>query len=190
LSETLAGFGTPAWLPLSVQRAQADEERAEAQQTRQHETELKEACERRRAGDLALRTEQYRRDGGYLDPLAAVLGHVPAVAFDPVAAAAAAEAREDGRAAADARKASGERLGDYFVGELAPPPPKAASAEETTTEAQRAVVQRARAFAAAVSAQQRADQQRGEAALAAAVSQRHADQARTSLKRHMRRRGR
>ena len=71
-----AGFGSPAWLPLSVRRAQAAEERAEAQQARAAERALAERVEARRSADLAMIASEADGRGEYLDPVALSIGSV------------------------------------------------------------------------------------------------------------------
>ena len=71
-----AGFGSPPWLPLSVRRAQAAEERAEAQQARAAQRVL--ASVSRRGGRLTLTMLAAEADarGEYIDPVALATGRV------------------------------------------------------------------------------------------------------------------
>jgi hypothetical protein len=105
-----AGRGSD-WLPLSVRRAQAQEERLEAQQARESARELAERVEARRSADLAMVVAEFEQRGQYADPVALSLGRVagrsPAEVLE--SARLAAE-REDARAEVEERRKRRERL--------------------------------------------------------------------------------
>ena len=63
-----AGFGSPGFLPLGVRRAQAAEERAEAQQARESARALAERVESRRAADLQMVVSEAEARGERVEP--------------------------------------------------------------------------------------------------------------------------
>jgi hypothetical protein len=71
-----AGVGSPLLLPLSVRRAQAAEERAEARQARADKRALAERAEARRSADLAMIASEADGRGEYLDPVTLATGTV------------------------------------------------------------------------------------------------------------------
>jgi hypothetical protein len=73
-----AGFGLP--VPLSVRRAQAEEERAEAQQARADKRALEIRVEARRAADLQMVVREAEARDEYIDPVALAAGRVRATA--------------------------------------------------------------------------------------------------------------
>jgi hypothetical protein len=152
-----AGFGSPAWLPLSVRRAQAAEERAEAQQARAAERALAERVEARRSADLAMIASEADGRGEYLDPVAVATGTVTSHSLaEALKSAQARWERDDARAEIEARK-RGEPLA--FVGELEDPATRSAPAMTAT---RRAIEKASERFAAAVTSQRRAEAARGQ----------------------------
>jgi hypothetical protein len=71
-----AGFGQPVGLPLAVLRAQAAEERAEAQEGRESARALAERVEARRSADLQMIVREAEDRGEYVDPVALATGRV------------------------------------------------------------------------------------------------------------------
>ena len=153
-----AGFGSPAFLPLSVRRAQAAEERAEAQQARAAERALAERVEARRADDLEMYRSQCEARGEYVNPADVAMGHVTGHTLADVLSQAQARAEhEDAMAEAEARRSRGEKLN--FVGELADP---SARSRAPMTAARRAIERTSERFMASVAASQEAGRRRGE----------------------------
>jgi hypothetical protein len=153
----LAGFGSPPWLPLSVRRAQAAEERAEAQEARESARALAERVERRRAADLAMIASEADGRGEYVDPVAMAVGSVTGHSLaDALASAQARWERDDARAELEARK-RGEPLA--FVGALEDPATRSGPAMTAT---RRAIEKTSERFAAAVTSQRQADAARGQ----------------------------
>jgi hypothetical protein len=165
----LAAFGAAGWLPLSVRRAWADEERAEAEQARQAKRDLEERCEARRAADLTFVTQQAEARGEVVSPLAMATGHVAGRnASQVLADALAASDREDARAEFEANRKRGEKL--ELVGELEPPSarrqllppdePGDPSARSAKMATKRALERRQEAFEASLDATRKAEQAR------------------------------
>jgi len=152
-----AGFGSPAWLPLSVRRAQAAEERAEAQEARESARALAERVERRRAADLAMIASEADGRGEYVDPVAMAVGSVTGHSLaDALESAQARWERDDARAEIEARK-RGEPLA--FVGALEDPATRSGPAMTAT---RRAIEKASERFTAAVTARREAERRRGE----------------------------
>ena len=130
-----AGFGSPAWLPLSVRRAQAAEERAEAQQARAAERALAERVEARRSADLAMIAPEAEARGEYLDPVELAIGSVTGHSLaDALESAQARWERDDAEGRDRSTQDAGERL--EFVGELEDP---ATRSEPAMTATRRAI---------------------------------------------------
>ena len=154
----LAGFGQPVWLPLSVRRAQAAEERAEAQEARESARALAERVEARRAADLAMIASEADGRGEYLDPAALAAGRVTGRSLaDVLESARLASEREDARAEVEDRRRRGERL--QFTGLLEDPATRSAPAMTAT---RRAIEKASERFTAAVTARREAERRRGE----------------------------
>jgi hypothetical protein len=150
-----AGFGSPAFLPLSVRRAQAAEERAEAQQARESARALAERVEARRSADLAMVVRETEAQGGYVDPASLAAGRVTGRSLaDVLESARLASEREDAMAEAETRRKCGEPL--QFVGELEDP----AARTVPSTPTRRAIERASEQFRAAVTSQRQADQAR------------------------------
>jgi len=116
MSDYLAGFGIPDWLPAQVQRAMHTEAVAEAKQAR----EAKRDLEARRADghERALRAykEQAEWRGEYIGVMDMATGQVQGrTVADVLAGAQAAGDHDDARALHDRRAAQGEV--PVFVGE-------------------------------------------------------------------------
>jgi hypothetical protein len=153
----LAGFGSPPWLPLSVRRAQAAEERAEAQEARESARALAERVEARRAADLAMIASEADGRGEYVDPVAMAVGSVAGHSLaDALESAQARWERDDARAEIEARK-RGEPLA--FVGALEDPATRSGPAMTAT---RRAIEKASERFTAAVAARREAERRRGE----------------------------
>jgi hypothetical protein len=153
----LAGFGSPVWLPLSVRRVQAAEERLEAQQARAAERALAERVEARRSADLAMIASEADGRGEYLDPAALAAGRVTGHSLaDALESARARWERDDARAEIEARK-RGEPLA--FVGALEDPATRSVPAMTAT---RRAVEKASERFTAAAEAAAEAERKRGE----------------------------
>lgn len=175
MSEQLAGFGSPAFLPLSVRRAQADEERREAQAGRQRAAEFAERVERRRSEDLTMFAAEAERRGEYVDPVALATGHVTGHSLASVLAAASARAdAEDARAESEARRNRGEAFA--YVGELEPPETRKRLLPDDDDDGEKTPAARSAALSA-----RRAVQRKNEAFVAAVEARRKADGARTRL---------
>jgi hypothetical protein len=152
-----AGIGSPLLLPLSVRRAQAAEERAEAQQARAAERALTERVEARRAADLAMIASEADGRGEYLDPAALAAGRVTGRSLaDLLESARLAAEREDARAEVEDRRRRGEPL--QFTGLLEDPATRSAPAMTAT---RRAIEKASERFATAVTSQRQADAARG-----------------------------
>jgi hypothetical protein len=146
-----------AWLPLSVRRAQAAEERLEAQQARESARALAERVEARRAADFAVFAREAEDRGERIDPVQLSLGRVTGrTALDVLREAEAAADRQDAQAEVEARRTRGERLN--LIGELADP--SARSRPMTATA--RAVERTDEKFRASVAAAAEARRRRGE----------------------------
>jgi hypothetical protein len=154
----LAGFGANLdFLPRRVRLAQLAEERAEAQEAREAERDLAERVEARRSADLTLFASEAEQRGEYIDPVALATGRVTGRTFAEVLEAARLAAdREDERAAAEARRARGERF--TYVGELADP----SARSRPMTPVRRAIEKQAEAFRASVAAERLAEERRAE----------------------------
>jgi hypothetical protein len=153
----LAGFGSPPWLPLSVRRAQAAEERTEAQQARAAERALAERAEARRSADLAMIASEAEDRGERLDPVELATGSVTGHSLaDALKSAQARWERDDARAEIEARK-RGEPLA--FVGALEDPATRSGPAMTAT---RRAIEKASERFTAAVAAGREAERRRGE----------------------------
>jgi hypothetical protein len=152
-----AGFGSPPWLPLSVRRAQAVEERAEAQQARADKRALVERAEARRSADLAMFVREAEDRGEYVDPVALATGSVTGHSLaDALKSAQERWERDDARAEIEARK-RGEPLA--FTGLLEDPATRSVPAMTAT---RRAIEKASERFAAAVASQRQADAARGQ----------------------------
>jgi hypothetical protein len=152
-----AGFGSPVWLPLSVRRAQAAEERAEAQQARAAERALAERVEARRAADLAMIASEAEDRGERLDPVELAVGRITGHSLaDALESAQARWERDDARAEIEARK-RGEPLA--FVGALEDPATRSGPAMTAT---RRAIEKASERFTAAVTARREAERRHGE----------------------------
>jgi hypothetical protein len=148
----------PAWLPLSVQRAQRAEERAEAQQARESARALAERVESRRAADVAMFASEAEARGEYVDPVALATGRVTGrSAADVLESARMASEWQDAEAEREERRKRGERL--QFVGLLEDP---SARGGVPMTETRRAIERTSERFAASVAASQEAQRRRGE----------------------------
>jgi hypothetical protein len=156
MDETATAWGTPGWLPLSVRRAQAAEERAEAQEARESARALAERVEARRAADLAMIASEAGGRGEYLDPVALSVGSVAGHSLtDALESAKARWERDDARAEIEARK-RGEPLA--FTGLLEDPATRSVPAMTAT---RRAIEKASEQFRAAVTSQRQADAARG-----------------------------
>jgi hypothetical protein len=145
-------------LPLSVRRAQAAEERAEAQQARADKRALAERAEARRSADLAMFVREADGRGEYLDPAALAAGRVTGRSLaDVLESARLASEREDARAEVEDRRRRGERL--QFTGLLEDPATRSAPAMTAT---RRAIEKASERFATAVTSQRQADAARGQ----------------------------
>jgi hypothetical protein len=153
-----AGFGPQGWLPLNVRRAQAAEERAEAQQARAAEREKSERVEARRSADLTMLAAEADARGEYIDPVAVAAGRVTGRSTaDVLEFARLASERQDAMAEDEARKSRGEKLN--FVGLLEDPATRSVPAMTTT---RRAIERTSERFTAAVTAAAEAGRRRGE----------------------------
>ena len=153
-----AGFGSPGFLPLGVRRAQAAEERAEAQQARESARALAERVESRRAADLQMVVSEAEARGERVDPVAMAAGRVTGHSLaDALESAQARWERDDAEAERQGKKNRGERL--QFVGLLEDP---AARSRAPMTETRRAVERAGERFTASVAASQEARRRRGE----------------------------
>lgn len=152
-----AGFGPQPWLPLSVRRAQAAEERAEAQQARADKRALEARVEARRAADLAMIASEADGRGERLDPVELAVGRIAGHSLaDALESAKARWERDDARAEIEARK-RGERL--QFTGLLEDPATRSTPAMTAT---RRAIDRASERFMASVAASQEARRRRGE----------------------------
>jgi hypothetical protein len=143
------------WLPLSVRRAQAAEERAEAQQARADKRALDARVEARRAADLQMVVREADERGEYVDPVALAVGSVTGHSLaDALESAKARWERDDARAEIEAGK-RGERL--QFTGLLEDPATRSVPA---MTPTRRAIERASERFTASVAAQRQADQAR------------------------------
>jgi hypothetical protein len=152
-----AGVGSPLLLPLSVRRAQAAEERAEAQQARADKRALAERAEARRSADLAMFVREAEDRGEYVDPVALAAGSITGHSLaDALKSAQARWEQDDARAEIEARK-RGEPLA--FTGLLEDPATRSAPA---MTPTRRAIEKASEQFRAAVTSQRQADAARGQ----------------------------
>ena len=154
--EVPASRPQPVWLPLSVRRAQAAEERAEAQEARQSARALAERVEARRSADLAIFAREAEDRGERIDPVAIAAGRIMGrSAADVLESARLASEREDAMAEAEARRTRGERL--QLVGLLEDP----AARTVPVTATRRAIERASERFAAAITSQRQADAAKG-----------------------------
>jgi hypothetical protein len=152
-----AGVGSPLLLPLSVRRAQAAEERAEAQQARADKRALAERAEARRSADLAMFVREAEDRGEYVDPVALAAGSITGHSLaDALKSAQARWEQDDARAEIEARK-RGEPLA--FTGLLEDPATRSGPAMTAT---HRAIEKASERFTAAVTARREAERRRGE----------------------------
>ena len=151
-----AGFGSPGFLPLSVRRAQAAEERAEAQEARESARALAERVEARRSADLQMVVREAEDRGERLDPVEIATGNVTGHSLaDVLESARMASERQDAMAEIEERRKRGERL--QFTGLLEDPATRSAPAMTAT---RRAIERASERFTASVAAQRQADQAR------------------------------
>jgi hypothetical protein len=157
MDETANGWGSPVWLPLSVRRAQAAEERAEAQEARAAERALAERVEARRSADLQMAASEAEARGDRLDPVELAVGRITGHSLaDALESAKARWERDDARAEIEARK-RGEPLA--FTGLLEDPATRSTPAMTAT---RRAIEKTSERFTAAVTARREAERRRGE----------------------------
>jgi hypothetical protein len=105
MSDELAGFGVPDWLPVRVQRAMLSEDAHERAEAKRAEAERETAAEAAQDRALVLYRSQAEERGEFVTAMALATGQaLGRTAADVLAGAEAAADREDARQAARDRR--------------------------------------------------------------------------------------
>lgn len=115
MSDDLAGFGVPDFLPLRTRRALQAEEIREHREAREAEAERERRAEAHRSANLAMFRDQAEARGQHISAMELATGQVAGRTIEDIFAGASAVAdMADAREAARERRDSGERLNLCF----------------------------------------------------------------------------